>query len=145
MLGGRKQSPAAPVAKAAGSVETLIGRQTEFTGDISFTGGLRVDGKIHGNVTASGGSETTLVVSENGAINGNIKVAHVVINGSVVGNVISSGKVELQSAARVNGDVHYKVIEMALGSAVNGAMVRDTDTTVSQAKPIDKPVIGQKS
>lgn len=145
MLGGRKQSQAAPVAKTTGSVETLIGRQTEFNGDISFSGGLRVDGKITGNVTGSGGGDTTLVISENGAVNGNIKVAHVVINGSVIGNVVSTGKVELQAAARVNGDVHYKVIEMALGSAVNGAMVRDTDSVVSQAKPIDKAAGSKKS
>ncbi len=141
MLGGRKQSPT-PVAKTSSAVETLIGRQTEFAGDISFSGGLRVDGTINGDITATGGGDASLVVSESGSITGNVKVAHVVINGSVTGNVISSGKVELQPSARVNGDVHYKVIEMALGSAVNGAMVRDTNSSVSQARPIDKPAAG---
>lgn len=128
MLGRRSQNNPAPAAATpTGALETLIGRRTEFKGDIDFSGGLRIDGKIRGNVRASGSGETSLVVSEHGQVEGNVDVTNVVINGVVNGNVNSSGKVELQAGARVNGDVHYRVIEMALGSAVNGSMVRATE------------------
>jgi len=127
MLGRRTQNNSTPASTPTGTLETLIGKRTEFSGDITFNGGLRVDGKITGNVSASGSSETSLVISETGQVQGNVDVSNVVINGTVNGNVVSSGKVELQASARVNGDVHYRVIEMALGSAVNGSMVRATE------------------
>ena len=98
MLGRRSQNNSAtPTATPSGALETLIGRRTEFKGDIDFNGGLRVDGKIKGNVRASGSGETSLVVSESGQVEGNVDVTNVVINGVVNGNVNSSGKVELQA------------------------------------------------
>jgi len=124
MLGRRTQTNSTAAPTPTGALETLIGKRTEFDGDITFNGGLRVDGKIKGNVNASGSGETSLVISETGQVQGNVDVSNVVINGTVNGNVVSNGKVELQANARVNGDVHYRVIEMALGSAVNGSMVR---------------------
>ena len=132
MLGSKK--PAAPAAaapvkvqKATDKIDTLVGPQTEFTGDILFAGGLRIDGRVTGNITARDSeSGCMLTVSERGEVKGNISVPHVMINGMVNGNVASTGKVVLQGKARVIGDVHYTAIEMELGATVNGSMVCET-------------------
>lgn len=113
--------------KPCNTIDTLIGVKTELKGDIVFSGGLRVDGKIRGNITAvKGETNSTLVLSENAVITGNVTVPHIVTNGSIKGNVRASERIELQSRAEISGDVYYKVIEMALGAVVNGNLVRET-------------------
>lgn len=110
-------------SKPQNRIDTLIGAGTTITGDISFSGGLRVDGEIHGNVQATGDQASTLVVSEHARIEGEVSVAHLVVNGTIVGPVISKGFLELQAKARVTGDIQYNSIEMHLGAVVEGRMV----------------------
>ena len=125
MLGKKPTSTVAE--KPTDKIDTLIGPNTEVTGDIAFSGGLRVDGKLTGNISAQDSSNKSLLtVSEQGEVSGNVKVPHVVINGLINGNVISSGKVLLQSKAKIVGDVSYSSIEMELGATVNGSMVCET-------------------
>lgn len=114
-------------------IDTLIGAGTTITGDITFSGGLRVDGEIRGNVRAAGDGPTTLVISEHAKVEGEIAVSHVVINGSVNGPVVSSEFLELQDKARVNGDVQYSSIEIHLGAVVQGNLVH----TATAAKSVE--------
>ncbi|MEJ5211943.1 MAG: polymer-forming cytoskeletal protein [Burkholderiales bacterium] len=109
-------------------IDTLIGAETRVQGDVSFSGGLRVDGTIFGNVSSRGDGPSTLVLSENARIEGRIQVSHVVINGTVVGPVHASEYVELQPKARVSGDVFYKTLEMHLGAIVEGKLVHEEGT-----------------
>jgi cytoskeletal protein CcmA (bactofilin family) len=110
-------------SKPQNRIDTLVGAGTTITGDITFSGGLRVDGEIRGNVRAAGDGPTTLVVSEHAKVEGEIAVSHVVINGTVNGPVLSSEFLELQAKARVNGDVQYSSIEIHLGAVVQGSLV----------------------
>jgi len=109
-------------------VETLIGRQTELMGDIRFSGGLHVDGRIQGDVTGSGTVEQPahLSVSLSGSIEGRVQVPSLVLNGSIVGDVYTSEKLTLGAKSRVTGDVHYKLLEMAGGAQVNGKLVHES-------------------
>ncbi len=109
--------------KPQGRIDSLIGAGTRVNGSVTFTGGLRVDGEIKGNVSASDEQLSTLVVSENACIEGEISVSHLVINGTVIGPVFSSGYLELQSLARVTGDLQYNSIEIHLGAVVQGRLV----------------------
>lgn len=112
--------------KPTNTIDTLIGTNTEIKGDISFTGGLRVDGKVSGNIlTSNDEGSCTLVLSDNAVVTGNVTVPHLIINGTIQGNVKSSESIELQPKAEIVGDVYYKMIEMALGASVNGNLVRD--------------------
>ena len=115
-----------PSDKPCNTIDTLIGVKTDLKGDIVFSGGLRIDGKVRGNIIAKGEGNSTLVLSENAAVLGNVTVPHIIINGSIKGNVRASERIELQSKAEIVGDVYYKVIEMALGAVVNGNLVRET-------------------
>jgi len=109
--------------KPQNRIDSLIGAGTSIEGDISFSGGLRIDGEVKGNVRAAGDQPSTLVVSEHARIEGEVSVSHVVINGTVIGPVRSGEFLELQPKARVTGDVEYSSIEMHLGAVVQGRLV----------------------
>lgn len=119
MLGGRRSGAQKPTE----NIDTLVGQDAVFKGDLEFSGGLRIDGRLEGNVTARDDGSSTLVLSELGEIFGDVTVPHVIINGSVHGNVSALGRVELQAKAKVLGDVRYSAIEIALGATVNGNLL----------------------
>jgi len=104
-------------------IDTLIGQHTHIKGDVSFSGGLRIDGSIAGNINATGDSDSVLTLSEMGTIEGEVRVPNLVINGTIIGNVYASEHVELAAKAKVQGNVYYHLLEMAMGSAVNGQMI----------------------
>ncbi len=110
-------------SKPQGRIDSLIGAGTSLVGDVTFSGGLRVDGEVRGNVRSADGQPATLVLSEHARIEGEISVSHVVINGTVIGPVHSSDFLELQPRAKVTGDVEYATIEMHLGAIVQGRLV----------------------
>jgi cytoskeletal protein CcmA (bactofilin family) len=103
-------------------IDTLIGAGTSVLGNVTFTGGLRIDGKVLGNVIAVGAEPCTLVVGEHAEVQGEIRASHVVVNGKVVGPVTADGYVELQPKARVVGDVSYKTLEMHVGATLRGRL-----------------------
>ena len=107
-------------------IDSLIGSGTTIEGNISFSGGLRIDGHVKGHVKASANKPGTLVVSEMAKVEGEIDVAHVVINGTVAGPVRASEYVELLPKARVTGNVSYKSIEIHVGAIVMGQLVYES-------------------
>lgn len=105
------------------SIDTLIGQQTVIQGDLTFSGGLRLDGRVRGNVVALDGQASMLVISEKGAVEGEVKVGHLVLNGTVTGPVRAADLLELQPKARVHGEVTYAALEMHQGALVEGRLV----------------------
>ena len=105
------------------SIDSLIGAGTRVEGNVVFSGGLRVDGEVRGNISSENGQEGTLVISEMASVEGAISVAHVVINGTVIGPVFASESLELLPAARVTGDVEYHQIEIQQGAVIQGRLV----------------------
>jgi cytoskeletal protein CcmA (bactofilin family) len=104
-------------------IDSLIGAGTIVDGDVAFSGGLRIDGQVRGNVTAANGDPCTLVVSEHARVDGEIRVSHVVINGTINGPVTADDYLELQAGARIVGDVSYRQIEMRVGAVVQGRLI----------------------
>ncbi len=107
---------------SAGST-TLVSKNTEIVGDISFSGNLMIEGKVKGNVYVTDGADAHARVLEKGVVEGEIRVPTLVINGTVNGDVYSDKHVELAAKAVVNGNVHYALIEMVKGAQVNGNLV----------------------
>lgn len=103
-------------------IDTLIGQNTHVTGDLAFAGGLHVSGKISGNVKADTDS-AVLSIAEEGCVMGEVQVMHIVLDGTVEGDVYAEERVELGAHAKVTGNVYYNLIEMAVGASVNGKLV----------------------
>ena len=112
-------------SKPQTQIDSLIGAHTVIGGDLNFSGGLRIDGQVNGNVIATQGKPSTLVLSEHAQVNGEVSVTHLVVNGVINGSVSASEYLELQSKARVAGDVHYKTIEIQLGAIVEGRLLHN--------------------
>ncbi len=110
-------------------LDTLIGQYTQLEGDIFFAGGLRVEGRIRGDVTAES-EESLLTVSIDATIEGQVKVPYVILNGSVTGDVHAAEYIELAPQAQVNGNVYYRLIEMARGAKVNGNLVHMEEQSI---------------
>ena len=135
MFGGNGGKAA---SKPQSRIDCLIGAGTSIEGNVTFTGGLRVDGQVKGNIIAEDGKPGTLVISEQAKVEGEIRVPHIVINGTVVGPVQSAEYVELQAKANVTGDVRYNTLEMQLGAVVEGRLVHEAagkSEKVVQFKP----------
>jgi cytoskeletal protein CcmA (bactofilin family) len=109
--------------KPQNRIDSLIGSTTRIEGNVFFSGGLRVDGMVRGNVAALPDQPGTLVISEHARIDGEVQAAHIVVNGTVNGPLNASESLELQASSRVKGDVHYKSIEMLQGAVVEGRLV----------------------
>lgn len=109
--------------RSQNSIETLVGVDTQINGDVHFSGGLRVDGVIRGDVSEPNASPSTLILSENGSIEGAVTASKIVINGKVTGTVKAGQFIEMQSKARIIGDLHYKSLEMHTGAVIEGKLV----------------------
>ncbi len=115
-------------------IGTVVGRGTDVSGDVRFEGGMHIDGKVSGNVSSPEG-EHTLILSEVGMIEGEVRVPTVVINGEVHGDVYAH-HVELAANASIHGTVYYHYLEMMMGSVVNGQLVKvDQNASSSSAPP----------
>ena len=110
-------------SKPQSRIDSLIGSTTRIEGNVIFTGGLRVDGMVRGNVSALPEQPGTLVVSSEARIDGEVQAAHIVVNGTINGPVHATETLELQAVSRVKGDVYYKTIEVHQGAVVEGPLV----------------------
>ncbi|SAK92916.1 Polymer-forming cytoskeletal [Caballeronia fortuita] len=120
MFSSKKDSNGIKMAKLA----TLVAHNVHISGDLEFSEGLRMDGQVTGNVSGRPGEETLLVVSDQGAIRGNVSAYNVVINGCVTGDVTVTHFVELQSNARVLGNIYYQQLRMDIGATIEGKLTR---------------------
>ncbi len=104
------------------NLDTLIGQKSTIKGDLTFSGLMHVDGSIEGSIISLTENDT-LIISETGQVSGTVKSGNMVINGTVEGDITATGKIEVASKARVNGNIYYVNIEMETGSQVNGKLI----------------------
>jgi len=122
--------------RPAAEATTLIAAGTEIRGDIHFNGRLHVDGKVEGAIRGEG-TQAMLTLSEQASVIGEVQAPHIVVNGSINGDVTASERLELASNARVEGNVFYKVLEMSAGARINGKMVHRAEPPRQLPKPGD--------
>lgn len=104
-------------------IGSLIGVGTQINGNVTFVGGLRIDGEVTGDVSTRSAERGTLVLGEQARIEGKLTASHLLINGTVIGPTISTEFVELQPRARITGNIYYKGIAMSAGAVVDGQLV----------------------
>jgi len=141
MFGRRKQTST--------RIDTLLGKTSTLNGDLDFSGGLHLDGRVNGNVRSSAADGGALSVSESGFIEGRVEVTNIVMNGTVNGDMYARERLVLGGKARVNGNVHYGVIEMAPGAVITGKLIPLTGVsaavTAEKTAEAQPPVAAAKS
>ena len=120
------------------SIDTLIGPDVTVRGDLEFSGGLYVEGRIQGKVQAVAGKPATLILAEDGVIEGEVHAPVVVVNGQLDGDVHAFERVELAPKARVQGNVHYAVVEMSAGAQLTGRLVHAPGQTRALPAPEER-------
>lgn len=123
-------------SKPQNRIDSLIGAGTIIEGNMQFSGGMRIDGTVHGNVIATPGKPSTLVLSEQAQINGDVVVTHLVVNGVINGAVSASEYLELQGKARVTGDVKYQALEIQLGAIIEGRLLHKATGEQEKVVPL---------
>ena len=135
MWGKKDQASDAPRS----GTTTLISEGTDIRGDIRFRGVMHIEGRIVGDVWASDG---TLRLVDGGTVEGDINAPHVIINGTVKGDVYATRKLELASKAVITGNVYYNLIEMVMGAQVNGSLEHTpgaVEGTIEEPRAIAAP------
>ena len=115
---------------------TLVATNCEMVGDVHFSDQLLVNGIVKGNIYAQAGSKAKVTITEKGRVQGEIRVPNVIVNGKVFGDIRSDKHVELSAKAEVKGNVYYNLIEMVMGSTVDGHLVHLQDgKSDAEARP----------
>ncbi|ADE16591.1 protein of unknown function DUF583 [Nitrosococcus halophilus Nc 4] len=120
-------------SKCSAQLDTLIGEHTRIEGDITFSGGLRVEGYVKGDILAEE-EDSLLTISQDGAIEGQVKVPYIILNGSITGDVHARERIELAHQAQIHGDVYYHFIEMAVGAKINGSLIHMEEKQIPNLK-----------
>lgn len=121
-------------AKPQNRIDSLIGAGTRIDGNIRFSGGLRIDGEVHGSILVEEDQLGTLVISEHARVEGEVVVSHLMVNGTIIGPVRVKEVLELQPCARVTGDVEYMQLEMQPGAVVQGRLIHQTEAKGADLK-----------
>lgn len=98
---------------------SLIAVGATLEGDMRFQGAVQIDGRVIGNLMAS---EGLVRISVGGVVEGEVRAPHIVIDGEVVGDVYAAAHLELGARARVRGNLHYGLMEMAMGAQIEGRL-----------------------
>ena len=123
--------------KSKDEINAFLGRDTEFEGKFSFTGAVRVDGKISGEIFSNG----TLIVGESAVINSQIRVADIIISGEVHGDIFAERKIEITVPGKLFGNIKTPKLVLEEGVIFEGnCKMKDlkeetnNDSAVSQKK-----------
>jgi cytoskeletal protein CcmA (bactofilin family) len=140
MFGKRKKPPFIEVTK----LSSLVAEGVEITGDVEFSSGIRIDGRVKGNVIGralEGRTPPLLVLSDKGRIEGSVRCGDAVINGTVAGDLEVEHFLELQSNACVSGTIRYQQLQMDVGATVQGQLVRSGVAAEAAASTPDNNVV----
>ena len=91
-------------------IKAYMGKDTVFTGELTFDGTVRIDGKFEGKVI----TEDTLIVGETGHMVAEISAGTVICMGLVEGTVVASKKIEIHSNSKVIGNVKSPALYLSL-------------------------------
>ncbi|MBX3679316.1 bactofilin family protein [Cognatazoarcus halotolerans] len=126
-------------------LSSLVADNVEINGDIAFSAGLRVDGRVSGNLSNKEGSKGLLVLSDQGRIEGDVHVYDAVVNGTIVGNLTVDHFLELQPKSRVTGNISYRQLQMDCGASVDGTLTRIGDELAERNVVELQPAVAKQS
>ncbi len=133
---GKKKARAASASIEINKLSSLIADNVEVVGDVIFSGGLRVDGRVNGNVINKDDERGLLVLSEHGCIEGSVKTHDAVVNGTIIGDLSVGHFLELQPNARVTGNITYRQLQMDCGASVDGKLEKTEDVDAAADKKV---------
>ena len=120
--------------KKLGAINTLIDKDNVIRGNYSYSGGLRLDGKIYGDLSVEEDSGGTLIMGEQSRIRGSVMVETAIIAGEIYGDVKCYDYLELQPGSTIEGNIEYNLIEIHAGAKVNGKLKQITKPQMNKVQ-----------
>ncbi len=117
---GETGSDAAATGSKPGAedISAFVGKGVEFKGTISYSGTVRIDGCLDGEIHTDG----TLLVGEEAVIQAKITAGTIVSKGKITGDVVAKDRVKLRAPAVMNGSVKTPMLSMEDGVLFNGGL-----------------------
>jgi len=124
------------------SISTFLGADASVEGTIEFQGTIRLDGRVKGQISSTGG---TLIVGEKAVIEADIRVSSIIVMGEIRGSIDARERVEVYPPGRVNGDIEAGVVSIEPGGFFNGRCSMKTKTAVLKkpAVPVKIPSVSE--
>ena len=110
-------------SRATEDVSGFLDKGTNVTGELQFSGMVRVDGNFHGSISTT----DVLVVGEHALIHADIQVGEIEIHGQIFGNIQAKRKVDVFASGRVRGDIHTPVLAITPGASIDGQIFMSVD------------------
>ncbi len=114
------------------TISTLLGRDTQIEGTLTFNETIRIDGKVKGKLISSNG---TVIVGENASIDADVRVSVAIIRGKITGKVEAGQRIEIYAPAQVNGDISAPTITIDSGVIFNGQCQMQPKGDSAQRQP----------
>ncbi len=132
MFGNKKQKVTEIDPEKMGKIDSIIGLESVFTGNLDSMGTLRIDGRFKGDIKTKG----DVFIGAKAMIEGNVQARNIFLGGQVIGDIKAAGRVELNAAAKLHGalEVGYLIIEE--GAVFKGSCV--THRAVAAESPSEK-------
>jgi cytoskeletal protein CcmA (bactofilin family) len=102
--------------KISEEISGFLDKGTNVTGELEFSGTLRIDGNFHGSISTG----DVLVIGEHATVHADIKVGEVEVHGKVFGSIQSKRRVEIHPTGRIRGDIQTPVLVVSLGAVLDG-------------------------
>lgn len=134
------------LGKSIEKFESIIGASLRIEGDLVATNSLRIDGMVNGNILQSENQGATVAVAVGATITGNIAASDVIVSGTVCGDIVATGRVEVVDSAKVQGNITYGSLGVTPGAKIigqlsqidEGAQMSANKAISKAAKPIEK-------
>lgn len=97
-------------------ITAFLGAGTQYNGQFNFQGIVRIDGGVNGDIDSDG----TLVLGEEGVVEGRIRVGTLISNGRVKGDVEAASRIVLNKNSRLEGNVQAPSVVIEEGAIING-------------------------
>jgi cytoskeletal protein CcmA (bactofilin family) len=132
----RSNLPTPPASvQSVERITSVLGAGVIWQGNITGSGGVRVEGAFEGQITLKG----LLVVGETGKVTcENIKASSVIVAGAVKGNIIAQ-KVEIRASGRIWGDIVTTAFATEEGAFLRGQIRMEDAVDLGFDDPPEEP------
>jgi cytoskeletal protein CcmA (bactofilin family) len=112
----RREDRRRPESSDLGDVNCFLGEGSQFKGDVTFRGALRIDGQVEGVFVCG----EVLIIGERGQVDAEIQAEILQVSGHVRGNITATRWVELLDTSQVTGTIRTPRLTIWRGAVFNG-------------------------
>ena len=137
-------SETADTDNTSGELNAFLGAGTRFTGHLAFEGSVRIDGQFQGTISSTG----TLILGREALVKGEVDVASLNANGTLIGTVRAKRHAHLHEHAVFDGQLTTPALGMDQGAVVNGTIEMPKMTPLrglSESQEAEMPVLPNSS